>query len=317
LKRLSDIANKNLLSSGIIVAWDDGIPEFRMKLNPSYKGNRASVRSSQSRFLSESSKETHLTITESDFLKEYQKLVDVLHKEVLPNCKCISSRVLNTEADDIIAFCCYYLKGFQKMIVSSDKDLLQLIDETTSVYNFNSPNENSNVYDYEWVLNTYYDDSIFREHFLTEKAILGDISDNIKGIEFVGQATAKKYADQIIDNRRNKMSVRESLTNVTRPDRASKKGYDNFINGVETILKNVDLMDLHFPIKTKNDMVYNIQKSLVSQINLPFEYYTNMGNLEESEDFEFNKCYTSLNSICQSNCSYDMSEVLETLKNVK
>lgn len=100
----------------------------------------------------------------------------------------------NYEADDIIGTLskmAYDDKDFESLVVSSDKDLLQLINEETVVKHLKSK-------DY-----IRYDLSTFKEVYgidpirmIDLKALMGDASDNIKGVKGVGEKTALKLLQQ-------------------------------------------------------------------------------------------------------------------------
>lgn len=92
------------------------------------------------------------------------------------------------EADDIISYICNKSLG-QKVIVSVDKDFLQLIQTDTTLYdpirkkeftiaNFEEETGWSNVGDW-----------------MTAKCCMGDKSDNVPGIEKFGKAKIKKWID--------------------------------------------------------------------------------------------------------------------------
>lgn len=319
LDRLATFVNYQQLLAGVVVAWDKGIPLHRRRLYPDYKPDSKPIGEFDPSVLSKINKdpnlEAHRDSNNNEGLKqEYHKFIDILSSVVIPCCNCVSSRVVNTEADDIIAYFCYYLKDIDKQIVSSDRDLLQLLDETTSVYNFASGNSNSNLYDYEWVTENYEDPKWFKEHFLTEKAIIGDTADNIPGIEAVGETTAKKYALNIINNRKLRSSFTESIERVERPNRASNKGWENLKESSEIIKRNIDIMDLHLPIVTKNDMVYAIQKNLSSFINFKMDYYGALEKLNSIEGLDSKKFFLSFDKIFESNCSYEIKPILERLR---
>ena len=318
-KRLSGLLEYHHLMAGVLIAWDKGIPLHRRQIYSEYKPDSKPVGNIDPRFLSKINQDPSLsphreTKGNESFLSEYSKFIEIMSEFAAPLTNCLSVRVENVEADDIIAYCCYHLKGVEKQIISSDKDLLQLVDETTSVYNFSSPNPNSNVYDYDWIMMNYDYPKRFREAFLVEKAILGDTSDNIPGIELVGSTTAKKYTNSIIRNRINGMSLNEAIDQVERPERASKKGYENLKNSPNIIQRNYDLMDLHLPIHGKFEIVKNIQKVISGFLNLELDYYDALDRLEEREDFPFNKCYTSIDKVYESNCNYDRKFILEKIR---
>ena len=319
LKRLAGIVEYQHLLAGVVVAWDRGLPLHRRELYSEYKPDTSPLGEFDAKLFSKINKdpslEPHRSIKgREDAVSEYHKLITLLSEIVVPKCNCISIRVTNVEADDIIAYCCYYLKDFEKQVISSDRDLLQLVDETTSVYNFSSPNPNSKLYDYDWIEQTYDEPEWFREAFLIEKAILGDTSDNIPGIESVGDTTAKKYTNSIISHRIQGKSLEEAILAVERPTRASKKGFENLKEGTDIVKRNFDLMDLNLPIYKKLSLVYNIQKEFMYFLNHNIDYYDALDELEMLPDFPFNKCYSQIDKIFESNCNYDMKTILERIR---
>ena len=90
------------------------------------------------------------------------------------------------EADDIMHWCSTQHPNDDFVIVSVDKDLLQLVSPNTKVY---SPIKKVeyNTINFESLLKVSHD------KFLLKKAIIGDVSDNIKGLDKVGEVKAKQY----------------------------------------------------------------------------------------------------------------------------
>jgi 5'-3' exonuclease len=95
------------------------------------------------------------------------------------------------EADDIIAWLCHTIND-NIMIVSTDQDLYQLINSKVSYYHafkkkiitIDSFEQDVGI-PYNWFL--YY------------KAILGDASDNIVGLDGYGKVKSKKLAQQLVE----------------------------------------------------------------------------------------------------------------------
>lgn len=92
------------------------------------------------------------------------------------------------EADDVIWWLSKKIPN-EKIIVSVDQDMLQLIDEKTTVY---SP-----------IKNVIIDSSNFEDvvgvgidNFLRYKSLMGDKSDNLPGVERCGTKTAKKLVTE-------------------------------------------------------------------------------------------------------------------------
>ena len=95
-----------------------------------------------------------------------------------------------------------------KVIFSSDKDLLQLINETTSVY---SPLQR---YTYRMGDKVKFGDYyIPHQNILTVKILMGDKSDNIQGIERLGEKTFVKFFPEVLETTLN---VDDILTRTKR-----------------------------------------------------------------------------------------------------
>jgi len=91
------------------------------------------------------------------------------------------------EADDIIATLAKQAKlnGFLTTIVSSDKDILQLVDDRTQV--FNPYKDEGVVYDQQMVLERF---GVGAEYITDIIALMGDTADNIPGVHGIGEKTA-------------------------------------------------------------------------------------------------------------------------------
>jgi 5'-3' exonuclease len=90
------------------------------------------------------------------------------------------------EADDVVAYICREKEG-SKVIISVDRDFLQLVSEECTLY--------------DPIRKKYFDyDSFEREtgyknveEWYTAKCLTGDKSDNVPGIPRFGSASVKKY----------------------------------------------------------------------------------------------------------------------------
>jgi DNA polymerase I len=101
------------------------------------------------------------------------------------------------EADDVIAYLTYELTG-KKYIVSVDKDLYQLINKTTYVY---SPIQKITITPDNFKI---YTKGIDIESFVAYKALIGDNSDNIKGLPKVGHKRAMNLVEKFkVDEPKN------------------------------------------------------------------------------------------------------------------
>jgi DNA polymerase-1 len=145
------------------------------------------------------------------------------------------------EADDVLGTL-VKLAPSQKVhcvIVSTDKDLLQLVDESTTVYN---PSKEM-----------YLDIGKVKKHFgvapsqiIDVLALWGDPSDNVPGVPGIGEKTSKALIDQF-------GSIENMLKNLDQIKKQSLR---------EKIEKNLDQLKLSRRLVT-------IEKELELELNLP------------------------------------------------
>jgi DNA polymerase-1 len=112
-----------------------------------------------------------------------------LRKEILPGVGFRNVFVSRGfEADDLVAALALALaKGDEAVIVASDKDFYQLLSKRVSIWNpMKRVLYTRKAFREEWGLER-------PSHWVTVKAIAGCGTDNVKGIEGVGERTACKY----------------------------------------------------------------------------------------------------------------------------
>ena len=140
------------------------------------------------------------------------------------------------EADDIIATLVNRFKNnYEIIIVSPDKDMLQLVDKNVKLYN---PMQNI-VYDVEKVKEKY---GIYPNQFVDYQAIVGDNVDNIKGVKGVG----KKTAAELLNRYGNLEDILANLDNL------KPKIREAFKNSIE------DLKNAKFLVKLRDDVKIDI-----------------------------------------------------------
>ena len=107
-------------------------------------------------------------------------------KRFLSHLNVLSMFPRQLEADDIVAFLCHELEG-KKVIVSVDKDFLQLVNKDVSIFNPIKKEE----YDYlNFAEVTGLPDT---KTWLDIKCLTGDKSDNVPGIEKFGKVKVQKW----------------------------------------------------------------------------------------------------------------------------
>lgn len=161
----------------------------------------------------------------------------------------------NVEGDDIIS---YYIKSKKEnekvVIVSSDKDLTQLISDTVIVFN-------PRLKEFITKDNAVEKLDIIPENIVLEKVICGDVSDNIKGVKGVGNDTLIKLFPQIKTEKIDlDFILRRSEELLEERKQAKKKplkSLENILNGVTDGCQgdrlyeiNQKIIDLSVPLLT-------------------------------------------------------------------
>ncbi|MBI4427335.1 MAG: hypothetical protein HY569_02560 [Candidatus Magasanikbacteria bacterium] len=102
------------------------------------------------------------------------------------------------EADDVIATVVAKIKNekikMKNVVVSGDMDLLQLVDDDTSVYALRKGMSDIVMYDAEEVQKKY---GFGPEHIVDYKSLRGDPSDNIPGVPGIGEKTATELIQKV------------------------------------------------------------------------------------------------------------------------
>ena len=162
-------------------------------------------------------------------------------KKALDFLNITNTEVINNEADDYIASITNN-NLYNYIIVSTDTDFIQLINDNTYLYI--PRGKKSILYDKEKVYEKY---KIYPKQYVLYKALIGDKSDNISGIKGIGKITATKILQYkniesfIKDNKSNKIS-------------------ETILNNRKRILVNTELITLNKNLDTANIKitVYNL-----------------------------------------------------------
>ncbi len=161
-----------------VFAWDSA-KRFRQDVNPDYK-NKPQLE-----------KETDIQRSKREEATELHKIAkpqfSELRRKVIPQFGFKNSFIqTGLEADDIIAKITRTYEDDEFIIISADSDLYQLLSENVSMY---SPKSKKMTTFY-----MFHDDyGITLSEWIKVKQIAGCTSDNVKGIERVGEKTAIKY----------------------------------------------------------------------------------------------------------------------------
>lgn len=160
--------------SAVYVCWEGGGSSRRRSLLSEYKLNRAPGK--LNRFYGDD-------IPDSEENRKHQ-IEALLHmSRCAPICQLYAS---DCEGDDLVAYLCTGpMRNVEKVIVSSDKDLYQLLDDKTKIYGLHK----------KTFITTAHVMEEFRvqaKHFALAKALCGDPGDNVPGVKGVGFRTVAR-----------------------------------------------------------------------------------------------------------------------------
>jgi DNA polymerase-1 len=161
----------------------------------------------------------------------------------------------NIEADDAIAYMSELVtkNGGTSIIYSTDKDFLQMVNESVKLYN----PVKKKTFDVDVVLETY---GVHPSNFVFYRALLGDKSDNIDGIKGAGEKTVLKYIPDLADPN---TEVDLYLIEQRYIDLKKKPKL------IETILKNTDIVERNLQLMNLRDV--NISVDAKMKIHSKFE----------------------------------------------
>lgn len=152
----------------LLIAYDSKGPTFRHEKYPEYKANRAKM--------------------PEDLVEQIPLVKRMIDAMNLP-----SMEVPGWEADDIVGTISEKIKdqNIHLYIVSGDKDFMQLVSNHCSMYTIKKGQE-VEVISYDGVKEKF---NCKPEQVVDVLAMMGDASDNVPGIEGVGEKTALKFIE--------------------------------------------------------------------------------------------------------------------------
>jgi 5'-3' exonuclease len=207
----------------------------RKNIDPNYKAQRPTTRITKWGLFESKEQEMESIRGQVDRLQDYLRCLPV---SVIEIEKC--------EADDVIALLCqeYASRGRKSTIISTDKDFLQLVRTGVEVYNpikkeLATP---SNILE---VL------QVHPKNYNLVKAVVGDVSDNLRGVKGLGLKTLiKEYPELITDPTVTLKRIYE----IAESRLDSKKIYANLIFEWDLVLRNMSIMDLQDTMMSDYDV---------------------------------------------------------------
>ena len=213
----------------IAVIWDGPNGSAKRKImDKNYKSGRKPLRLNRA-----------FNNLSEDEVQENKTWQQVRVMEYLNQMPIVQTIIPEIEADDVIAYLTQmeYYKGWQKIIVSNDKDFMQLCDDETVLYR---PTQKVILNRQRIVEQT----GVHPTNMALARAIIGDSSDNLPGIRGAGFATVAK--------RLNFLSADKTYTIQDVIDFCEKTGsklkfFSNIVEGKSLIEHNYKMMQLYSP----------------------------------------------------------------------
>ncbi len=181
------------------------------------------------------------------------------------------------EADDIMAYAARHIFKKEVLIVSSDKDFLQLVDDRISVY---LPTKKKMMYKDD-VKELY---GVPSKNLVYYRIFDGDKSDNIPGVNGIGPKTLINKLDFL---QSDGLTLDTLLERVSLMD--DEKLKTKILANTDTLKLNYDLMQLSEPIMGAS-ITSNVRKIIESPIN-------QLNSFEFKKEFMVDKLYTAFKNV--------------------
>lgn len=211
----------------IVICWDgEGGSKKRKSMNSNYKDGRNPIRLNRDVRNMTENEELQNKIWQQTRLAEH-----------FNNFPIIQLLYPNIEADDLVSYVSNHkhYKDWQKVIVSSDKDFIQLINSKTILFR---PIQEQ-ILNVQKVLNDFH---IHPNNFALARAITGDDSDNLKGVGGVGLTTVAKRLPMLAEEKTYYINdVKEYSASQTG------KAYQSICENIDVVKSNYQIMQLSSP----------------------------------------------------------------------
>lgn len=245
----------------VVIAWEgEQSAERRRKTLASYKEGRKFTGLNRKYF----------EYSEEDERDSFKRQL-LLLKDCLDELPVTQLAIKYLEADDVIAYLCKkVLKDrYNKIIVSNDRDYFQLVDETTTIFRPVKTKQNpvGEYINMEWMMDN---EECYPHNYIIIKALCGDKSDNITGIEGVGEKSVKRDFPFLSEETEYDVNY---VIDYSKKNVSKNKKYKKYIDH-ESLLKDnqtiVQLIDPDISLKSV-DTIYNIVMKGETKFN-PYKF---------------------------------------------
>lgn len=226
---------KDIQADSVLIVWDgSGGSKKRQEMNSAYKEGRKVPRPAQFnraldiQFSPEEERES--------LYRQQRRVIEILN--TLPYQQICEDGV---EADDIIAFLNTYYscaEDYLKIIISNDKDFIQLTDKCTILYR---PVKHEYI-TYKSFLAT---EGIHPNNLALSRALEGDSSDNLIGVKGVGRKTIAKKFPEFANP---EFITIDKLVELCESRAATEKSAVKILEALDVVRTNYKIMQLYMPM---------------------------------------------------------------------
>jgi len=224
----------------VVICWDGkGGSAKRKAMNKNYKDGRKPIRLNRNIQNLSDNEEIDNKIWQMTRLAEYINEMPI-----------VQLLLDGVEADDLISAVANHhtMKNYNKVIVSSDKDFIQLCNDSTILYR---PVQQE-ILNKRKIVEEY---GIHPNNFCLARALSGDKSDNIEGVDGVGLPTVAKRFPML---KEEKTYTIDELLEVCKGTETEVKAYKTILEQQDRVKDNYKIMQLGVPnISVQDSMSIN------------------------------------------------------------
>jgi len=269
------LLNDRLSSRRVIVIWEGGGSPRRRAIFPEYKSGRRPQRLNR----------YYEDIPDTYENRDYQLKLTI---ESLRHAPVQQIYMSDCEADDVIGYMCRHMFRNNKIVVvSSDKDLYQLIDNNVTQW---SPGQKKLITSEE-VREKF---GVWPTNMCLVRSFVGDSSDGIPGVDGAGFKTMSKRFPLLQEDQ--SLMLQDVLDEASRHSATKVQLYKNIVDQQDIVRRNWKLMHLDIAnlsgdqIKKINDSVssYSPKKNKLEMMRLLIR--------EGVQDFDVDSFFMTLNA---------------------
>ena len=251
LRSLGSLINQIQPTSVYIVFDGPGSSNNRKNLIPEYKSGRGTTRITNFDSFNDLEHEDEAKINQITRLIHY--------------LKCLPIKVISlpkVEADDIMAYLSNILVNQNDshcIIVSSDKDFLQLISNKITIYRpiekaYFTPSKFQDTFDFQ------------PKNYILYKTLVGDNSDKVKGVKGLGKGKILKFFPEL----KERILTLDDIFTISEEKMKENKIYPQILLNRNQIENEFKIMNLHKPLLDENEkeQIHELIKSPINILNV-------------------------------------------------